>query len=178
MRIESVHMRELPVPAHELGQILDTLAGPDDKLWPIERWPNDRIGFDRPLGVGARGGHGPIRYTIVAYDPGRRIAFQFEPGADVRGHHRLEVQPAGRGSAIMRHVLDVEVGGIYRLLRPVFVAMHDALVEDLLDKAELAATGRLPRAARWPRWLRLANRIEVALRPRHRGRAALRPRRT
>ena len=31
----------------------------------------------------------------------------------------------------MRHVLDVEANGIYRLLRPVFLAMHDALVEDL-----------------------------------------------
>lgn len=41
----------------------------------------------------------------------------------------------------------------------------DALVEDLLDRAELTATGRLARPARWPRWLPLANRIEVALRP-------------
>jgi polyketide cyclase/dehydrase/lipid transport protein len=165
MRIESVHARELPVPAQELGRILDSLAGPDDKLWPIERWPNDPIGFDRPLGVGARGGHGPIRYTVVAYERGRRIAFRFEPGTGLRGHHRLEVEPAGSGRARMRHVLDIEVEGIYRLLRPLFLAMHDALVEDLLDNAELAATGRLPREARWPRWLRLANRIEVALRP-------------
>jgi hypothetical protein len=165
MRIESVHTRELPVTAHELGRILDTLAGPDDKLWPIERWPNDPIGFDRPLAVGARGGHGPIRYTVAAYEPGRRIAFEFEPGSGLRGHHRLEVEPVDGDRARMRHVLDAEVGGIYRLLRPVFLAMHDALVEDLLDKAELAATGRLARAARWPRWLRLANRIEVALRP-------------
>jgi hypothetical protein len=165
MRIESIHTRELPVGADELGQILDTLAGPDDKVWPIERWPHDRIEFDRPLGVGARGGHGPIRYTVTAYEPGRRIAFDFEPGSGLRGHHALEVEPAGIDGARMRHVLDVEVTGIYRLLRPIFLAMHDALVEDLLDGAELAATGRLEKPARWPRGLRLANRIEVALRP-------------
>jgi hypothetical protein len=53
----------------------------------------------------------------------------------------------------------------------VFLAIHDALVKDLLDKAERAATGRLAHAARWPPWLPLANRIEVALRPR-RGRLA------
>ena len=165
MRIESIHSRELPVPAERLGQFLETLAGPDDEIWPIERWPNDPITFDRPLGVGARGGHGPIRYTVVAHEPGRLIAFEFEPGSGLRGHHRLEVEPAGSGMARMRHVLDADIGGVYRLLRPVFLAMHDALVEDLLDKAELAATGRLTRAASWPRWLRLANRIEVALRP-------------
>jgi Protein of unknown function (DUF3995) len=171
MRIESVHTRELPVAVEELGQVLDTLAGPDDKIWPIERWPNDPIAFDRPLGVGARGGHGPIRYTVSGYEPGHRIAFEFEPGSGLRGHHRLEVEPVGSGGACMRHVLEVEADGVYGLLRPMFLAMHDALVEDLLDKAELATTGRLARTAQWPRWLRLANRIEVALRPR-RGRLA------
>jgi hypothetical protein len=165
MRIESIHTRELPVPVQELGQILDTLAGRDDKIWPIERWPNDPIGFDRPLGIGAKGGHGPIRYTVTAYEPGRSITFEFDPGSGLQGHHGFEVEPAGSGRARMRHVLDVEVGGIYRLLRPVFLAMHDALVEDLLDNAELATTARIARPARWPRWLQLANRIEVALRP-------------
>jgi hypothetical protein len=171
MRIESIHTRELPVPVEELGRIFDTLAGPDDEIWPIERWPNDPIGFDRPLGVGAKGGHGGIPYTVVAYEPGRRIAFEFEPGSGLRGHHRFEIDPVGSGRARMRHILDVEADGVFRLVRPVFLAMHDALVEDLLDKAELTATGRLARAARWPRWLRLANRIEVGLRPR-RGRLA------
>jgi hypothetical protein len=167
MRIQSVHARELPVPPERLGKILDSLAGPDDRIWPTERWPNDPIGFDRPLGVGATGGHGSIRYTVVAYEPMRGIVFEFEPGSGLRGHHRLEVEPAGNGSARMRHVLDVQAGGIYRLLRPLFLAMHDALVEDLLDKAELAATGRLACPARWPRWLRLANRIELAVRSRY-----------
>jgi hypothetical protein len=171
MRIDSIHARELPVPAQELGELLDGLAGPDDKLWPIGRWPNDPIEFDRPLAVGARGGHGPIRYTVVAYEPGRLITFEFEPGSGLRGHHGLEIEPVGNGRARMRYVLDVEVDGIYRLVRPVFLAMHDALVEDIFDKAELATTGRLVRPARWPRWLRLANGIEVALRPR-RGRLA------
>jgi Polyketide cyclase / dehydrase and lipid transport len=174
MLIESVHARELPVPVDTLGRLLDDLAGPCDRLWPNARWPHDPIEFDRPLGVGASGGHGPIRYTVVAYQPGRRIVFEFHPGSGLRGHHRLEVEPSG-GGARMRHVLETEVEGIHRLLRPVLLAMHDALVEDLLDNAELAATGRLERAARWPRWLRLANRIEVALRHGVRRRPRARP---
>ena len=165
MRIESVHTRELSVAVEELGRLLDTLAGPDDRIWPIERWPNDPILFDRPLSVGAKGGHGPIRYTVTAYEPGRLIEFEFDPGSGLRGHHRLEVEPAGSAGSLMRHVLDTEPEGINRLLRPMLLAMHDALVEDLLDKAELAATGRLARPAEWPRWLALANRIEIALRP-------------
>jgi hypothetical protein len=171
MRIESIHARELPVSAEQLGEIVDTLGGPEDKIWPIERWPNDPIGFDRPLGVGARGGHGPIRYTVAAYEPGRQIVFEFDPGTGLRGVHLIVVEPVGDRGARLRHVLEAELGGIYRFLRPVFLGIHDALVEDLLDKAEMAATGRVARPARWPRWLRAANRIEVAPRPR-RGRLA------
>jgi Protein of unknown function (DUF3995) len=171
LRIENIHTREISAPAQTVGSILDTLAGPDDRIWPIERWPNDPIAFDRPLGVGAHGGHGPIRYSVVAYQPGRLVEFEFEPGLGLRGRHRLEIEPGGNNRALLRHVLDVEVEGVYRLLRQAFLGLHDALVEDLLDKAELAATGRLEQPARWPRWLRFVNSIEVALRPR-RGRLA------
>ena len=166
MRIENVHSREVPASAPTVGAILDTLAGPHDRIWPIERWPNDPIAFDRPLGVGAHGGHGPIRYSVVAYRPGRLVEFEFEPGSGLRGRHRLEVEPTGADRALLRHVLDVEVEGVYRVLRRAFLGMHDALVEDLLDKAELAAAGHLEQPARWPRWLRLVNSIEGALRPR------------
>src|SRR5687768_9835381 len=115
MQIESIHTRELSASAEELGELVDTLAGPDDKIWPIERWPNDPIGFDRPLAVGARGGHGPIRYTIAAYEPGRRIAFEFEPGTGLRGGHRIEVEPVANRRVRVHHVLEGEVKGIYRL---------------------------------------------------------------
>src|ERR687896_37514 len=147
MRVQSVHTRELYVPVEALGRMLDGLAGPDDVLWPIERWPNDPIRFDRPLGVGARGGHGPIRYTIVAYEPGRLITFEFEPGSGLRGHHRPEVEPVGNGRARMRYVLDVEVDGIYRLGRPGFLSMAQALVGGPFHTAGLSTTGRLARPA-------------------------------
>jgi hypothetical protein len=66
----NVHQRSLAVPVAEAGFLIDGLAGPDDRLWPSDRWPAMR--FDRPLGVGARGGHGPVRYAVGAYVPGRR----------------------------------------------------------------------------------------------------------
>jgi hypothetical protein len=166
LRVQSIHTRAIPAPAQTTGSILDSLAGPDDRIWPIERWPNDPIAFDRPLAVGARGGHGPIPYTVVAYEPGWLIEFEFAPGSGLHGGHCLEGEPDGTGAARLRHVLDAEVEGVYRVLRPIVLGMHDALVEDLLDKAELAATGHLKEPARWPRWLRFVNSIEVALRPR------------
>ena len=46
---------------------------------------------------------------------------------------------------------------------PIFIRQHDALVEDLLDRAELATTGRVAHPARWPASVRLANAIELLL---------------
>jgi len=56
--IYNIHEREYPASTAELGELLDTIAGPDDRLWPKREWP--AIHFDAPLGVGANGGHGPI----------------------------------------------------------------------------------------------------------------------
>jgi hypothetical protein len=38
----------------------------------------------------------------------------------------------------------------------------DAIVEDLLDRAQEAVTGTRPRPARRPLWLRVANGLDIA----------------
>ena len=63
MLVRNVHYRALSVPPADVAPLLDGLASPTDRLWPVEAWP--RMRFDRPLQVGAQGGHGPIRYTVV-----------------------------------------------------------------------------------------------------------------
>ena len=68
MRLHNVHERALPVPAASAGRLLDGLGGRPDLLWPGESWPPMR--FDRPLQVGADGGHGPIRYRVEEHAPG------------------------------------------------------------------------------------------------------------
>ncbi|MFB6520879.1 hypothetical protein [Streptomyces sp. NPDC056401] len=45
----------------------------DDRLWPHGSWPAMRL--DPCLSVGAKGGHGPIRYTVSAYEPGVRVSW-------------------------------------------------------------------------------------------------------
>ena len=56
--ILNVHERELPASAGDVGRLLDQVGSVDDPLWPAPTWPPVR--FDRPLAVGADGGHGPI----------------------------------------------------------------------------------------------------------------------
>ncbi|MDQ3135435.1 MAG: hypothetical protein M3Q76_11655, partial [Acidobacteriota bacterium] len=67
--MKNVHERILQSPFAAAGELIDKLASRDDLLWPRERWPAMKL--DRPLGVGAKGGHGPIRYVVEAYEPGR-----------------------------------------------------------------------------------------------------------
>jgi hypothetical protein len=69
MVVVNVHERMLDASITEIGKLIDTLASAEDKLWPRDRWP--AMKFDRPLSVGAVGGHGPIRYTVESYQPGR-----------------------------------------------------------------------------------------------------------
>lgn len=161
MRIVNVHQRRLPVPAARLAPLLDGLAGPDDRLWPHGQWPSMR--FDRPLAIGAAGGHGAVRYRVTAYQPGRRVAFTFAHRGLSRGldgGHRFEIEDAGADAAVMRHVVDAEMRG-RGLVRWLLVIrwLHDAVVEDALDNAERAVTGSVARPARWSPWVRLWRRL-------------------
>ncbi len=155
MRIASVHERALPVDRAAAGALLDALAGPGERLWPSHAWPALRL--DRPLGPGARGGHGPIRYRVVEHRPGERVAFDFEDAAltrGLRGGHRFEVRRWGKG-ALLVHRVEAEAGPVaglrWRLLlRP----LHDALIEDAFERAERELTGRVVVPRRWSRWVR------------------------
>jgi hypothetical protein len=158
MRVCNIHERELPVDIDTLGALIDTLASHDDRLWPRERWPALR--FDRPLGVGATGGHGPIRYVVEEYRRARAIRFRFTgpPGFD--GYHAFTASGRGDGRACLQHELVMRARGPAVLswafaIRP----LHDALIEDAFDRAETQLTGGPERAARWSLWARLLRRL-------------------
>ncbi len=114
--------------------------------------------LDAPLGVGATGGHGGVRYRVVAYVPGKRVVFEFLPQGLTRGlvgTHWFEVIPVD-GGATLRHVIEARCAGLPALRwRAVIEPLHDALLEDALDRAERHVLGRLERSARWSAWVRL-----------------------
>jgi hypothetical protein len=79
MIVRDVHERRFRASVDEVGALVDSLASPGDKLWPREAWPAMRL--DRPLSPGAAGGHGPIRYTVDEYQPGRLMRVRLLRGA-------------------------------------------------------------------------------------------------
>lgn len=172
MKVWNVHEREVASPASGVGRLLDDLGSDRDRLWPRHAWP--AIRFDAALGVGAQGGHGPIRYTVEAYDPGRLVRFRFTAPPGFNGYHSFEVEPTGPEHAHLRHVLEMRVSGLALFTWPViFRPLHDALVEDALDRAT-TELGTAPRPRQWSVWVKTLRWILSRPPFRNRGRA-LRP---
>jgi hypothetical protein len=148
MPVRNVHRRRLsPEGVRRAGDLLDVLGGDQDTLWPGDRWPALRL--DRPLQVGARGGHGPVRYWVDQHDPGKRVRFRIERPRGLHGFHEfhLVTDPGGGGELV--HVVDARLTGTARLSWPlIFRPLHDALIEQALDNAE-AAAGHRPAPTRW-----------------------------
>ncbi len=84
MKVINIHSREHPVSSKEVGLLLDSLASKNDLLWPHHLWP--RMKFDKPLSVNAAGGHGPIRYYVEKYEPGKLVQFHFTGPKGFDGH--------------------------------------------------------------------------------------------
>ncbi len=154
--VENVHARRLPANPEKVGELINSLASSNDRLWPTRHWPAMR--FDRPLSVGAVGGHGPIRYFVEAFEPGRRVRFRFTGPRGFDGTHGFDVEPRHDGTTILRHALRMETHAVARLTWPiVFRPLHDALIEDALDRASVMFGGDAC-SSKWPLRVRILRR--------------------
>jgi hypothetical protein len=114
--------------------------------------------LDRPLQTGADGGHGPIRYRVEEHAPGSRARFRFTGPSGLTGFHEFAVTETPDG-CVLRHAIEGRTAGAMVFAWPAFYRpLHDALIEDSLDKAERALTGAVARPRSWSRWVRLLRR--------------------
>ena len=64
--------------------------------------------FDRTLSVGARGGHGPVRYFVEEYVPGESIKFRFTAPNGFNGFHAYErIKTITPNTDVLRHTLEI-----------------------------------------------------------------------
>jgi hypothetical protein len=155
MKVLNIHERSMKVELAEAGGAINGLSGREDILWPRHRWPAMR--FDGPLAVGASGGHGPIRYSVSEYIPGRRVEFRFSGEgavAGLDGRHFFEVIPR-KGHVVLRHVVDAECD-FKSWLRWRFLIgpLHDALLEDALAGADRRLANSEAKLPDWSPWVR------------------------
>ncbi|MEU7164439.1 SRPBCC family protein [Streptomyces morookaense] len=154
MGVYNVHERLLAAKESEVGMLIDTLSSSDDRLWAHPGWP--QMQFDRPLVPGAVGGHGPVRYTVAAYVPSKWVRFAFSGPHGFHGFHEYAALAVDEEHTLLRHTLAMDARGPARLTWPlVFRPLHDACLEDSLDRAELACSGTVARPARWSPYVRL-----------------------
>lgn len=157
MEVLNIHERGFDVDPRQLGALLDSLASDEDRLWPHRMWP--RMMFDRPLGVGAKGGHGPIRYCVEKYSPGESIEFRFTGPKGFDGIHGFAIVVGPDQAVALRHTVRMRTYGSASLSWPlIYRPMHDALIEDALAAAE-ASLGLRPTVKAWSVWVRILRRV-------------------
>jgi hypothetical protein len=122
--------------------------------------------MDRPLAVGAVGGHGPIHYEVSQYRPGEIVRFVFTAPAGFEGFHEFAVEPSGEATCLLRHEISMRLHGLARVSWPlVYRPLHDALLEDALDCAERACGSDRVGPPTWSPYVRM---LRALARPRSR----------
>jgi len=135
MDIINIHKRTIHQPKEKISEILDSLSTMSDQLWPKEKWPP--MIFKKGLKEGAIGGHGPIKYSIQKYIPGNSIEFKFMKPDGFIGIHKFEITKLEKNKTELKHTIKMMISGKGILTWHIAVKwLHDALLEDCLDKTE------------------------------------------
>ncbi len=133
--IRNVHERLVNASPERVGQLLDSLAGDNDMVWPRDAWPPMKL--SNGLAVGSIGGHGAIRYSVESYTPGRKVVFRFADNMGIVGTHTFATEPVDTVTTMVTHELIGTTTGAMKLVWPLFIRwLHDALIEDALDNVE------------------------------------------
>ena len=153
MKVLNIHERKIEASEEQVGKLIDSLSSKEDRLWPKHLWPP--MEFDRPLGVGAEGGHGPIRYFVEEYATGKSIKFCFTGPKGFSGFHAYEIVSGPKQTCILRHTLKMNTYGPAICSWPiVFRPLHDALIEDSFATAE-ASMELTPKIQAWTIWVKI-----------------------
>ncbi len=155
--VRNIHERNFRSSPQEVGDLINRLASDNDILWPGDRWPPMR--FDRPLQVGAEGGHGPIRYYIESYQPYKNIKFRFTSPKGFNGTHEFIVEEHS-SEVTLRHVILMEVEGRAKYTWMFIIRwLHDALIEEAFDRVEAYLTKKSYKPRRMSLWVRILRYI-------------------
>ena len=152
MKIINIHTRTIHQNISKVGELLDSITDKQDKVWPFEKWP--RMNLDKGLKTGSKGGHGPIRYTVMKYIPSELIEFTFTRPLGFDGIHRFEVIQFDENSTEIKHIIDMTTSGMGTIKWIVAVRwLHDALVEDALDKVSFYFDEEFNQS-KWSLWVK------------------------
>ncbi len=163
MKVLNIHKRILNHPKSKVTELTKTLSTENDRIWPNEKWP--KMKFKEGIQVGAKGGHGPIRYSVEKYNPSEIIQFRFSKPSGFNGIHKLEITELTDKKTEIKHTIEMNTVGKGTLIWILAVrSLHNALIEDGFDKLEnnLTENRKLTEWNFWVKFLRkqIAKKIE------------------
>ncbi|HEY0738801.1 MAG TPA: hypothetical protein VGD69_28030 [Herpetosiphonaceae bacterium] len=132
-------------PLAEVFDELVALGTAADRIWPDPKMPFRRT--DGPMRVGiTQEQHGPLRAVLDRYEVNQRIVWRANLSF-LRGTHSFEVQEAGSGSTLVRHVIRIKLAWWFGPVWSLYVSgIHDRILEGLLDRLAGSATPAEARA--------------------------------
>lgn len=135
MKVLNIHKRTLNQLKEKVAELLKTLSTENDRIWPKEKWPEMK--FKEGIKIGAKGGHGPIRYSIEKYNPNELIQFRFSKPNGFNGIHKFEINELSDQKTEIKHTIDMNTEGKGTLIWFFAIcSLHNALIEDGFDKLE------------------------------------------
>jgi len=153
MKVVNIHSREIAQDAEKIAPLFTTLSSKNDMIWPSEKWP--RMKLDKGMTIGSAGGHGPVGYFVTDVEKGRLIRSQFTKPANFHGYHQFELIPQGQGHSLLQHTIVMNTSGLGFLSWSLTVRwLHDALVEDAMDKVENHFSTETKKS-KWNLWVRI-----------------------
>lgn len=97
-----------------------------------------------------------MRYFVTQFEPGQCVEFQFTNPVGFNGCHLFKVISLNENSTLLRHELSMSPSGRAILTWPLFFRpLHNALIEESLDRAEIELGSSPILAHRRSFWTRL-----------------------
>ncbi len=152
MKVLNIHKRIINQPKSKVSELIKTLSTENDKIWPKGKWP--AMKFEGGIKVGAKGGHGPIRYTVEKYDPNDTIQFRFSKPTGLNGIHKFEITEMADNQTEVKHTIDMNTEGTGTWLWIFGIrSLHDALIEDGFDRFENNFADEV-KSTEWSWWVK------------------------
>lgn len=145
--INSLHSRKFKCSKQSIMILISKFASEESPLWAYKLWPRDK--FDSEIRIGAVGGHGATRYIVEKYDAEKELIFRFIAPKKYIGFHGFRFIEED-GDVVLTHFTSLSLKGYHWLMWHLAIRwVHDALIEDSFDSAELFLTGKVLRPNRW-----------------------------
>ncbi len=157
----NIHKRVIHQPKEKIFELFRTLATDNDKILSGKWSP---MILNKGKTTGSKGGHGPIRYTVVEYIPNNYIRFKFTQPEGFNGTHYFKIIELEENKTEIKHCIEMSTTGTAIFTWSIVIHwLHNAFIEDAFDKVENHFLTE-KKKTEWNVWVKILRR---ALRPKN-----------